>query len=160
MPLLLLFVVLPAVELTLLIEIGRRIGTIETLTLILVTGFVGASLARHQGLQVLRQVDRETAAGRLPAGAVVDGVIILVAAALLITPGVLTDIVGFLCLLPFTRSLLKKAIVRWLEERVRSGQAGVRVHFGARPGGPVYDVTPDDEQVEVDGEDRIRRDPP
>ena len=142
----LLFVVLPAIELSLLIEIGSRIGTMETLALIVVTGMVGASLARYQGLQVLRNVEMETAQGRLPGAALVDGMIILVAAALLVTPGILTDVAGFLCLVPFTRQVFKSLLWRWFEDRVRKGGANMTVHFGGRgerPEGDVYDVTPE-----------------
>jgi UPF0716 protein FxsA len=126
--LLLLFVALPAVELALLIEIGERIGTVPTLALILCTGLAGAALARHQGLGVLRALQAETAAGRLPAGSLLDGVLILLAAALLVTPGVLTDAFGFLCLVPAFRAVLKRALRRRLERAVREGRLTVQVH--------------------------------
>jgi UPF0716 protein FxsA len=126
--LLLLFVALPAAELALLIEIGRRIGTAPTLLLIVVTGIVGASLARRQGLGVLREVQSETAAGRLPAGSLVDGVIILIAAALLVTPGVLTDAAGFLCLVPAFRQAVKRELLRRLEKAARDGRLEVRIY--------------------------------
>jgi len=120
--LLLLFVVLPAVELALLIEVGGRIGTAATLGLIAATGVVGASLARRQGLGVLRHLQREVDAGRLPAGSLVDGALILVAGALLVTPGILTDGFGFLCLVPAFRALLKSALHRRFERAVREGR--------------------------------------
>ena len=138
--LLLLFIVVPAVELALLIEIGSRIGTPATLAIIVVTGFVGAALARAQGLGVIRQVQRETAEGQLPADSLVDGAFILVAAALLVTPGVLTDAFGFLCLLPPFRALAKRWIWRWLERAVRENRVDmqIRVH----PPFPVGDARP------------------
>ncbi len=142
-----LFVVVPAVELALLIEIGRRIGTLETILLIFATGALGAALARQQGLRVLRQVQIDSAAGRMPADALVDGVLILVAAALLVTPGVLTDAFGFACLVPATRALLRRRLQRWLSRRVQQGDAHVdfRVTSGQweTRSGPVYDVTPE-----------------
>ena len=79
------------------------------------TGFVGASLARQQGISTLARLRKDLDAGRLPAEAIIDGVMILVAAAVLITPGVLTDLFGFLCLVPaFRRPLkaLREAAVR------------------------------------------------
>ena len=91
MKLLLLFIRVPLVELFLLIEIGRLIGTLSTLTIIVCTGILGAFLARHQGIGVLHQIRTEIANGRLPAAQLADGVIILLAGAVLITPGVLTD---------------------------------------------------------------------
>jgi UPF0716 protein FxsA len=126
--LLLLFIVVPAAELALLIEIGTRIGTPATLAIIVVTGFVGAVLARAQGLGVIRQMQLETAEGRLPADSLVDGAFILVAAALLVTPGVLTDAFGFLCLIPPFRALAKRWIWRWLERAVRENRVHMQVH--------------------------------
>jgi UPF0716 protein FxsA len=126
--LLLLFVGVPAIELALLIEVGGRIGTGATLALIAITGIVGASLAQRQGLSVLRTLQQETAAGRLPAGSLVDGVVILVAGALLVTPGILTDAVGFLCLVPAFRQQLKRAAMRHFERAVAEGRVDVRVY--------------------------------
>ena len=126
--LLLLFIIVPAVELALLIEVGNRIGTLATLGLIVATGVVGAALARSQGLSVLGQVQRDLAEGRLPAGALVDGAIILVAGALLMTPGILTDALGFLCLLPGFRHLIKRGLWRRFESAVRDQQIRVSIY--------------------------------
>lgn len=113
MPLLLfLFIAIPAVELALLIEVGSRIGTIPTLGLIAATGVLGAALARHQGLAVLARVRRETEAGRMPAGPLVDGLLILIAGAVLMTPGLLTDLFGFALLVPPFRRVLKSRLRR------------------------------------------------
>ena len=124
--LILLFVVLPAVELALLIQVGQRIGTLETLLLIVATGVVGASLAKAQGLRVLQALQAEAQAGRMPTSPLVDGPIILVAGALLVTPGVLTDVFGFLCLIPGTRSLMKTLLRRAFERAVASGRIHVQ----------------------------------
>lgn len=159
----LLFIVLPAIELALLIQIGQRIGTFETLMLIVITGVVGASLARHQGLRVLEQVQVEMQQGRLPGEALTDGVIILLAAALLITPGVVTDAVGFLCLIPLTRRIVKSLVWRWFEQKVRSGQAQMYVYTDmSQPQSPTepgdieaeYDVVKDDEDENPKSETR------
>lgn len=128
--LLLLFVVVPAVELALLIEIGSRIGTVPTLALIAGTGMLGATLARNQGLGVLQRIRIELDQGQIPADAVVDGVILLVASALLITPGVLTDAFGFLCLVPAFRQLLKRAAAARFERAAREGRVHVVVGTG------------------------------
>jgi UPF0716 protein FxsA len=146
--LLLLFIVVPAVELALLIEIGRRIGTPATLAIIVLTGVLGAALARRQGLGVIRQMQTELAEGHLPADPLLDGAFILVAAALLVTPGVLTDAVGFLCLVPPFRALAKRAMLRRFERAVREQRIEMHVHVASPfpPGrggdGPVIDVTP------------------
>jgi UPF0716 protein FxsA len=128
--LLLLFIVVPAVELILLIKLGGLIGILPTIAIIVVTGALGATLARWQGLGVLRDVQNELAGGGLPAGALIDGVLILIAAALLLTPGFLTDVVGFACLVPGFRTLLKRAAWKRLETAVREGRTGLFVQFG------------------------------
>jgi len=132
--LLLLFIVVPVVELVLLIEIGQRVGTFATIALIMGTGVVGASLARQQGISTLARLRKDLADGRLPAEAIVDGVLILVAAAVLITPGVLTDVFGFFCLVPACRRLLK----RRFERAVRQGA----VHVTAASAGAPYRAQP------------------
>ena len=120
--LLLLFILVPALEMALLIEVGQHIGTINTLLLIAVTGVVGASLARRQGLGVLRRMQVEFVQGRIPSGSMVDGVIILLSGALLITPGLLTDTFGFLCLIPTTRTMIRSLLWRWLQRHLRVGR--------------------------------------
>jgi UPF0716 protein FxsA len=120
--LLLLFTVVPLVELALLIQLGRLIGLAPTIALVLLTGAVGAALARWQGLQTLRRVQTEMAEGRVPTGALVDGLLILVAGAVLLTPGLITDIVGFLLLIPPTRAAVRRAVVEAFRRRMQPGQ--------------------------------------
>lgn len=143
--LLLLFIALPAVELALLLEIGQRIGTLETLFLIVATGVLGATLARRQGLRVLARVQERLAQGEMPADSLVDGLLILVASALLVTPGVITDAVGFLCLVPRFRALVKRIVVRRFERAVRENRIQVdarhALRFDAGLDEPI-DVTP------------------
>lgn len=117
--LILLFTLVPALELALLIEVGSRIGTAATIGLVIATGVLGAALARQQGLQVLRRIQTELGAGRLPASSLVDGVIVLLAGALLVTPGILTDVLGILCLVPSFRSLIKARLRRRFERALR-----------------------------------------
>lgn len=120
--LLLLFIIVPAVELILLIQIGQWVGILPTLSLIVFTGALGAFLARRQGMQVLTRLRTETQAGRLPTEALFDGAMILIAGGLLMTPGILTDIIGFLCLIPAIRRIV------WarLEHALRNGQIMTR----------------------------------
>ena len=148
--LLILFIGVPLVELALLIQLGKVVGLLPTLALIVLTGALGAALARRQGLAVIAQVRSETAEGRIPAGPIVDGVIILLAAAVLMTPGVLTDAAGFLCLVPAFRNWLKVRLRRRFERAVKRGDGAVTVDFG---GGPfasreVRDVTPESDGSE------------
>lgn len=131
--LLLLFIAVPVVELVLLIEIGQRIGTLTTVVLIVSTGIIGASLARQQGLSALARLRGDLNQGRMPADALVDGVLILLAGAVLITPGVLTDIVGFVCLVPACRRWLKRLLRQRFEGAARTGGINVSVRVGDQP---------------------------
>lgn len=148
--LLLAFLVVPAVELSLLLEVGSRIGTASTLLIIVVTGILGANLARHQGLQVLRRIEADTRTGEMPGDALLDGAIVILAGALLVTPGILTDAVGLLCLVPATRRPLREYLRRRFAERVRQGTARMDVQFTSASresrSGPVYDITPEPER--------------
>jgi len=142
--LLLLFILVPIAELALLIEIGEVVGLPATLGLIVVTGALGAWLARRQGLGILARVKKETAEGRLPAGQVIDGVIVLIAGAVLMTPGVLTDLFGFFCLIPAARGWLKNLLKRRIEGAIERGNLRMTVDMGgAGPAAePMRDVTP------------------
>ena len=85
--LLLLFITIPFLELYLLLELGRRVGALPTIALTIATGVLGAALARAQGFAALRRIQRDSASGQLPAGALLEGALILVAGVLLLTPG-------------------------------------------------------------------------
>ena len=135
-----LLIALPVVEIALLIVIGRQVGLAATVTLLLLTGLLGAFLARRQGLEVLRKMQAEMAAGRPPAGHIVDGFLTLLAGFLLIVPGVLTDAIGFLCLLPAGRTILKAWLRRRFESGVRSGR--IQVSVSARGMDGMRNVTP------------------
>ena len=93
--LLILMTVVPALELYLLIEIGTLLGAAETVLLIVLTGVVGAALAKREGIGVLRQLQADTLRGIPPADRMVEGVMVLIGGILLMTPGVLTDLTGF-----------------------------------------------------------------
>ena len=121
--LLLLFVVVPAVELYLLIVIGARMGVLATIGLIIITGMIGWSLVKAQGVSTLRRIQAETAEGRLPAVEMVAGLCLLGAGLLLITPGFLTDTVGFLALVPPLRRAVAKRLMKRFQVKVM-GSAG------------------------------------
>lgn len=129
-----LFILLPAVELALLIEIGGRVGTLPTFALILATGAIGAALARREGIGVLGRVRGELDEGRLPATSLVDAVLILIAGALLITPGVITDLAGFALLTPALRGAVRGWLWRRFERAMEEGRVHVsHVHVDASP---------------------------
>ena len=138
--LLILFILVPALELILLIEIGQLIGTLPTLGLIILTGVLGAFLAKRQGGTVLARVRTDFQTGQLPADSIFDGVIILVAGAFLMTPGILTDTVGFLCLIPPTRRVIKRAIWSRMQRSIRSGRINMETSYGSRSRAEPEDV--------------------
>ncbi len=113
----LLFTLVPAVELWLLINIGNQIGIGATVLLIVVTGILGAALTRQQGLKVLSQFQQQTAQGKMPTESLREGMMIIVAGAVLITPGLLTDLFGFSLLIPPYRRWLGRKLAAWLKQR-------------------------------------------
>ncbi|MGD2120884.1 MAG: FxsA family protein [Gemmatimonadota bacterium] len=117
----LLFVGVPLLELFILVQVGQLVGVWPTIGLVVLTGAAGAALARFEGLRTVWKLRSELARGRLPGGALLDGFAVLVGGALLLTPGILTDLVGFSFLLPPTRRILKNRIRNGLEKRLKSG---------------------------------------
>ena len=116
--LLFLFTVVPLIELVLLYWLAQQIDWGPTLGLILLTGFVGAALARHEGLRCLSRIQQKMADGQLPGDPLLDGLMILVAGALLVTPGVLTDLVGFALLMPVFRRVMKGYLKKRFQARI------------------------------------------
>ena len=127
------FILVPLAELAVLIAVGDVIGLLPTLVLLLVVSVAGAWLAKREGLAAWRRFQLALAGGRVPTVEVADGAMILLAGALLLTPGFLSDAVGLFCILPFTRPLarrvLTRVITRRLSERLSSASPAAR-----RPG--------------------------
>ena len=123
--LLLLFTIVPLLELYLLITIGGVIGVVPTIAIVVGTGVLGAWLARWQGLAVLRRIQDEMAAGRMPTDALIDGLLVLVAAGLLLTPGLLTDTAGFLLLVPGSRAIVRRAVAAAWARKAQAGEPDV-----------------------------------
>ncbi len=113
MRLVLLFTVVPVIELVLLIEIGRQIGSLTTIGIVVVTGFIGAMLAKTQGFNTWYQIRHEASEGRVPHDALLDGLLVLIGAVTLVTPGLITDAIGFSLLIPATRRIWRT----WLKHR-------------------------------------------
>ena len=132
----LLFVVLPFVELALLLQIGGEIGALNTIALIVGTGLVGGYLAKREGFAVWSRFQQKLSQGGMPGDELIDGLIILVSAALLVTPGVITDVVGFLGLLPPSRYAIKSQIRKRLfidtASRVVGGFQSTRAYYQSR----------------------------
>ncbi len=120
--LILLFTVIPLIELYLLIQVGRYLGTIPTIMIVLITGIIGGLLARSQGLSVQRQIRADLQNGIIPTDSLFDGLFILIAGALLITPGMITDVFGFALMVPGFRGWFKMWLKGILRRKVESGQ--------------------------------------
>ena len=120
--LILLFTVVPITELALLIKIGQYIGVGYTVGIVIFTGVAGAYLAKMQGLITLRRIQEDVNQGIMPADKLLDGVLILSSGILLLTPGFITDIIGFMGLAPWTRNLFKRWFKRKIEEMISQGR--------------------------------------
>lgn len=119
--LILLFTVVPLVELYILIKIGGHIGGFNTILLVVITAMLGAWLARLEGLRTLRQIQLSLSQGQVPAEELIDGALILAGGVLLLTPGVLTDIFALFLLVPITRTAFKRWLRRRFDRMVASG---------------------------------------
>lgn len=119
LPLFLLFTLVPLLELWLLFRLSGVFGFWTTIAVVLLTGMAGAALAKWQGWQTMSRIQSDLQAGKMPAQALGDGVLILVAGVLLITPGVLTDAVGLSLLLPPVRLGVRRGLQWWLTKHVQ-----------------------------------------
>jgi UPF0716 protein FxsA len=129
--LLLLFIVVPLIELYLLLFVGSQIGFWPTVGIVLVTGTLGAALAKREGLRVWHSYREALSQGRLPDEGIVGGLLVLLGGALLITPGMLTDVVGFLLLVPQTRRFVADRIRAVISKKLNDGVVQV---MSAGPG--------------------------
>jgi UPF0716 protein FxsA len=114
---LLCVILIPLVELGLLDQLYQRTSLSTTVVVVLITGIVGVNLARRQGLQIWRKIHEQTAAGKVPSQEIMDAVMILLAGAFLITPGLLTDCVGFSLLIPSARRRLGSYLAEWFRRK-------------------------------------------
>jgi len=124
----LLFTAVPLLELIILVDLGTQVGLWPTLGIVLLTGAVGAWMARQQGFYVLSRIQQEMAGGRLPAAELVDGAMVFAGGLMLLTPGLLTDAAGFALMVPQVRAVLRRWLMRKIEESIREGK--IRVHIG------------------------------
>lgn len=118
------FIGIPLLEILILIKLGEVMGFSLTVLLVIGTGFLGAWAARIQGMKTWIVIQQEMNAGRSPGEPMIDALLIFVAGLLLLTPGLLTDITGFLLLFPATRRIFKQWLRRKFDEALRSGSGG------------------------------------
>ncbi len=130
---LLIFIVVPIVEIILLVQIGQLIGWLATIAIVILTALMGTTLLRYQGFGVMARAVESLNSGKMPMEPVIEGMCLLVAGAFLLTPGLLTDTVGFLLLIPFLRIGFAKWILRRI---IESGAVRFSVFRGDASGGP------------------------
>jgi len=116
--LLILFVIVPVTELYILIEVGKRIGSLTTISIIIFTGILGAYLVKNQGFMILKKIQNDLNDGIMPGDSLIQGAIILAGGILLLTPGFVTDTVGFIFLIPVSRNVIKKYLLKWLKGKI------------------------------------------
>jgi UPF0716 protein FxsA len=144
--LVLLFILLPIAEIYVIIKVGEAIGVWPTIALLILDGFLGAALLRHQGRAAWRRFNEALAAGRVPAREVFDGAMVIVGGAFLLAPGFITDVIGLLLLIPLSRAMFRGIATKLALGRaafaVRTVRFGSKAHEsyrsyrGARSDGP------------------------
>ena len=128
-----LMTLIPILEIMLLLQIHGQLASflgsgqalLITIGSVLLTGFIGANLARSQGFQVLSRIQGNMSRGQMPGDDLLDGVMILVGGVFLLTPGYATDLLGFFLMIPTTRALLKSAVISWFKEQIAKGTVNV-----------------------------------
>jgi UPF0716 protein FxsA len=133
--LILLFIIVPLAELYVIIQVGQWIGVLPTIALLLVDSIAGSLLMRSQGRSAWRRFTAALQGGRVPAREVIDGALIILGGAFLLTPGFLTDIIGAVLLLPPSRALVRRLAARRVQHRMTASMSGRR----AAPRGRAYD---------------------
>ena len=146
--LLVLFLIIPIIEIYALLKVGDIIGAFPTIILVVLTAVIGAGLLRQQGLSTLARLQQNMGQGKLPAQEMIEGVLLAVGGALLMTPGFVTDTMGFLCLLPFSRKFIAQNIMKRSADKLK---AGVSAQMGGFTYQSANDKAPHDPNV-VEGE--------
>ena len=121
----LIFAVIPVIELALLIKIGSIIGTFNTIAIVILTAIIGAYMVKLEGLGVMYRIQKNMQEGIFPGEELINGMMILIAGALLLTPGFFTDIIGFLMVFPFSRNHIKKIARHYIEKKMSSGEIDI-----------------------------------
>lgn len=166
--------VIPLVDVLLLVWVAGHIGAVATVAFVVLTALVGMLFVRAEGRHTIRQLRRRMAAGEPPTDELLDGALLIAAGALLLTPGLVTDVIGFLLVVPVTRLPIRAAVKRWvvvpLLERETGGfvsgrvytagapfgggtaSTGARSDDGGRPSGETVDLGPDAYRIDIEGE--------
>ena len=153
-----LFIAIPILEMVVLIQVGQQIGALWTIVLVLLTAFIGINLLRYQGLSTLSRATWRMQSGQIPAQEMLEGILLAVGGALLLTPGFVTDTIGFLLLVPFTRQFFASRLMgrfkSFASANVTGGDFGAG---GFSKGGFNTDMNSD--QSIIDGEFEVPKKP-
>ena len=143
-PLVILFILVPIAELAVIIQVGQQIGVVWTVAILVADSILGSLLMRSQGRAAWRRFNVALQAGRPPAREVLDGILVIFGGALLLTPGFITDIFGIAFLLPPTRAVVRRVLVRRFADRmIASATRGRPRPFPGDVEGDAVDVDPD-----------------
>jgi UPF0716 protein FxsA len=142
----LLFLVFPIVEIYLLFLASKSFGFLNVFAFVILTAWVGIRLVRSQGLSILSQLQNEMSAGQVPRQEATSGLLILLAGILLIVPGLITDVLGVLCLIPITRKLISAYLFIWFQKKIKQGNFKIYTSSGfggfghVNPGPNPFDI--------------------
>ncbi|MBP2027675.1 UPF0716 protein FxsA [Acetoanaerobium pronyense] len=127
--LILAFTVIPVIELWILIRLGSEIGILNTILIVFLTGVVGAFLAKKEGLGIVNRIRMDMSQGKMPADELINGLCVLVGGAMLLTPGIFTDLIGLSLVIPGTRNFIKTKI----REKMKKGiESGTIIYYGPK----------------------------
>lgn len=125
---LMFIIAMPVVEIIVLLLSGNLIGFWPTLFLIVATGSIGAYLAKRQGMETWKKAQEQIRYGMMPGNEIIDGICIFIGAALLLSPGLISDIMGLILVFPPTRNLLKPIVIRFIMNRMNKGKVTIIRH--------------------------------
>ncbi|MCK5708418.1 MAG: FxsA family protein [Candidatus Aureabacteria bacterium] len=126
----LLFTLIPIIELYILMRLGASFGVEITLLIVIGTGILGAYLAKREGAAAWFKIQREMSSGRFPGNELLDGFLVLIAGIVLLTPGLLTDITGFIILFPGSRYLIREFIKKRIKKMMNTGRSNISFFIG------------------------------
>ena len=149
--LVLLFTIVPALEIYLLIQIGGAIGGFNTILLVILTGIVGAALAKSQGLSIINRIQQQTAQGQIPTDQFIHGLLVFGGGLLLLTPGILTDALGLSMVIPGSRFFWIHLAKQWFNNAIKNGSVHVQTfHYEERQSPLQQDNTIDSDTIEAE----------
>ena len=153
-----LFIAIPILEMVVLIQVGHQIGALWTVVLVLLTAFIGINLLRYQGLSTLSRATWRMQSGQIPAQEMLEGILLAVGGALLLTPGFVTDTIGFLLLVPFTRQFFASRLMGRFKSFASANVTGGGFGAGGLSKG-VFNTDINGDQSIIDGEFEVPKKP-